>query len=126
MKYFKCVVAKKGKLFSTCLGLPDEQVSIEYVPDEFVESPHGPLFVFDNVNDALSFTTDSFNIQIWECEIEGLRRTKKDLRILPAVSLTVENVEKFWNDFVFGYYDLVSSFDGTTIVDKVKLIRRMR
>ncbi len=113
-KFYKIVYKdlRTGKRFS---WMAPDTVWIEYVPSQWVQSEHGPLFVYDR-----GFLPTSSS-EVWECEVENPRCP---LWIIEGTEL--ENpfqVSTFWA----GYGDHVHrAADGVIVCDRVKLIRLVR
>lgn len=69
---------------------PDRDVSVEYIPGEWVEAPAMGLYVFGTLEEAKCF---EFGREVWFCDVEDVTRTHY---VLPNVgTLDLKQVKAF-------------------------------
>jgi len=118
--YYKVVRERDGRLISAVDF--ENDVIVEYHPDEFVVGRFGPLFIFRKLENAQNFFRDRA-FPIWECEATGVRRVK---HILIWYNCYEEMLSKFWRERsrIKDRKRLTQvALVGTLLADSVKLTR---
>lgn len=105
--------------------------AIKYIPSEWVEANpkiaalgYG-LFVFDKLNNAKEFAYSCYGLQIWKCHVQNVhRKWVANVTCRPTLRALKEYVKHHPN--LSGNDKKRTWPEGTKIVDKVKLIERVK
>lgn len=132
--YYKVVKQTSSGCLISCANsyIVPEDWSVTYIPNEWTEPvvKDTLLFCFTSLEAAIEFASDSPNLQIWECEVEG--------RLLPfnVLSKYSESLESFWHRIkndpgAFSNYDLDIDIGlreapkNTIGVSRIKLVKKI-
>jgi len=119
---WKVVENRGGRLISAIMKHP---YMVEYAPGEWIEGEAGPLFAFDNPQDAQDWIGDDDKYaEIWECEAEEIRRPDSALCTVSMYCVEPKDVKEWWN----GHLALEAEagcLSGTVVCERIKLIRRI-
>ena len=115
MTYYKVVKEENGRFFS-CIA---RNAEVEYKIGEWVKSLTGPLFVFDDLKEARSFTGEGE--LVFECEVV---RPRKPTIILHECQISTNFCFFFWKNisrYTVNSIGFVRPIDNTIICDEVYL-----
>ena len=115
MKVYK-VVRKKG---DTYLSAIESKWQVQYTPGKELTFVHGPLFAFDNIEDAKMFAGSNCSYRrlcIFEAEAEIYGPTPE--WIIDALFMDYKDIVEFWKD---GKGASVFAPQGTVLCSSITL-----
>lgn len=117
--YYKVVLSFKSGLRSACTGVKH---AVQYIPNEWTEPTlkGSKLYVFESLQDAVSFADDIELYSIWECEAED---------IAPFKACVFSDVGNFWKEYNTGLPitgEYTKGFPSARLASKVKLTKCIR
>ena len=127
----KKVVKVLARMPDGCLlSAVEHGCGIEYIPGQKTVSPHGPLFAFDNTDNARAFAEEysvSFRykngLELWMAEAENPRRVRCCLYLH---HVTPGTARIFWTDSPCSHFNFLQlTFKGTVVCDSVTLLRKI-
>ena len=106
-------------------GIPESCHRVIYSPGEWVEPPHGPSFVFAELEDAILHWIDwsTSTCQLWACEVEDEREIS--WMIAPGLLCNVSSalMIRYWEGKTQLSERIVMK--GTWVARRIKLVKRV-
>jgi len=135
---YKVIRKQRGRLYSVTIAkgvLSSEwdtkrdnlkKWRVRYIPNKWMEAEIGDLFVFNNINNAISFVTNTLTtrliteIEIWRCKTRGTKETHHI-----SITHSPNAFHIFWTS---SKYKTITTNppQGTFTAHKVMLTQRVR
>jgi len=129
---YKVVRKSRGRLYSATISkhfgaMPSivKKWIVKYEPNKWIKAKVGKLFVFNKLDDAISFAQATLfrhfdEIEIWRCKTI-------DSRKMPLIGMSIHRFLFFWtSDHPHSPILTTPPPTGTLVVSKVMLTKRVR